>query len=158
MAQLLHAAVRKLAPARSNPSSPQPHSPPALRYLEEHGLAPPRGGPSCIDALELFGHHVRSWLTNSQEGLCAAARSLEATTELSAVTGLGATQPAAPAGGSEEGGVAPIVHEMLRAVVNEMHRWGAGACGGAGQQGKGAGRGVAPGEQGRRSVGIVPGR
>jgi len=66
---------------------------------------------------------VRSWLTNSQEGLCATARSLEATTELSAVTGLGATQPAAPATGSEEGGVAPIVHEMLRAVVNEMHRY-----------------------------------
>jgi hypothetical protein len=85
----------------------------------------PKGAPGSIDALELFGHHVRSWLTNSQEGLCAMARSLEATTELSAVTGLAATQPAAPADGSEEGGVAPIVHEMLRAVVNEMHRWAA---------------------------------
>ena len=70
---------------------------------------------------------MRSWLANSQEGLAAGARSLEATTELSAVTGLGATSPAAPAGGSEEGGVAPIVHEMLRALVNEMHRCGAGA-------------------------------
>jgi hypothetical protein len=97
----------------------------------------PKGAPGSIDALELFGHHVRSWLTNSQEGLCAMSRSLEATTELSAVTGLAATQPAAPADGSEEGGVAPIVHEMLRAVVNEMHRWVAGGARLRGRRGGG---------------------
>jgi hypothetical protein len=32
-------------------------------------------------------------------------------------------QEAPPLGGSEEGGVAPICHEMLRHVVNEMHRY-----------------------------------
>jgi hypothetical protein len=32
----------------------------------------PRGHPGCIDALELFGPYVRSWITNSKEMLCAA--------------------------------------------------------------------------------------
>ncbi|KAF8071059.1 SPBC16D10.01c [Scenedesmus sp. PABB004] len=92
------------------------------RYLEEHGLAVPRGQPGCIDSLELFAPHVRSWITNSQEMLCSTCRSLEATTELSSLAS-GATQEAPPLGGSEEGGVAPIAHEMLRHVVNEMHRY-----------------------------------
>jgi hypothetical protein len=35
--------------------------------------------------LELFAPHVRSWITNSQETLCATCRSLEATTELSSL-------------------------------------------------------------------------
>eukprot|EP00882_Tetradesmus_deserticola_P004066 GHRQ01004296.1.p1 GENE.GHRQ01004296.1~~GHRQ01004296.1.p1 ORF type:complete len:216 (+),score=34.12 GHRQ01004296.1:380-1027(+) len=34
-----------------------------------------------------------------------------------------ALQEAPPLGTSEEGGVAPICHEMLRHVVNEMHRY-----------------------------------
>lgn len=50
-------------------------------------------------------------------------RNLEATTELSAHAHVDATNPATPLGSSEEGGVAPIVHEMLRHVVNEMHRY-----------------------------------
>lgn len=92
------------------------------RYLEEHSLAVPRGQPGCIDALELFGPHVRSWITNSQESLCSTCRSLEATTELSSMASTG-TAAAPPLGGSEEGGVAPICHEMLRAIVNEMGRY-----------------------------------
>lgn len=44
-----------------------------------------RGQPGCIDCLELFAPHVRSWITNSQETLCATCRSLEATTELSSL-------------------------------------------------------------------------
>ena len=36
---------------------------------------------------------------------------------------MGDMAPAAPLGASEEGGVAPIAHEMLRHVVNEMHRY-----------------------------------
>ncbi|WIA31955.1 hypothetical protein OEZ86_002812 [Tetradesmus obliquus] len=92
------------------------------RYLEEHHLAVQRGQPGCIDCLELFAPHVRSWITNSQETLCATCRSLEATTELSSMAST-ATQEAPPLGGSEEGGVAPICHEMLRHVVNEMHRY-----------------------------------
>jgi hypothetical protein len=55
------------------------------RYLEEHHLAVQRGQPGCIDCLELFAPHVRSWITNSQETLCATCRSLEATTELSSM-------------------------------------------------------------------------
>lgn len=82
----------------------------------------PRGQPGCIDALELFGPHVRSWITNSQEALCSNCRSLEATTELSSMAST-ATAAAPPLGGSEEGGVAPICHEMLRAVVGEMGRY-----------------------------------
>lgn len=50
-----------------------------------------RGQPGCIDSLELFAPHVRSWITNSQETLCATCRSLEATTELSSLAS-GATQ------------------------------------------------------------------
>eukprot|EP00879_Flechtneria_rotunda_P010355 GHRR01010828.1.p1 GENE.GHRR01010828.1~~GHRR01010828.1.p1 ORF type:complete len:675 (+),score=226.68 GHRR01010828.1:2579-4603(+) len=92
------------------------------RYLEEHNLAVPRGQPGCIDSLELFGPHVRSWITNSQENLCSTCRSLEATTELSSLASA-ATQEAPRLGGSEEGGVAPICHEMLRHVVNEMHTY-----------------------------------
>lgn len=64
---------------------------------------------------------MRSWITNSQESLCATCRSLEATTELSSIAA-SATQAAPPLGSSEEGGVSPICHEMLRHVVNEMHR------------------------------------
>lgn len=45
-----------------------------LRYLDQHNLAVPRGQPGFIDSLELFGPHVRSWITNSQEQLCAACR------------------------------------------------------------------------------------
>lgn len=82
----------------------------------------PRGQPGCIDALELFGPHVRSWITNSQESLCSTCRSLEATTELSSMASA-ATAAAPPLGGSEEGGVAPICHEMLRAIVSEMGRY-----------------------------------
>lgn len=92
------------------------------RYLEEHSLAVPRGQPGCIDALELFGPHVRSWITNSQEALCSACRSLEATTELSSMAATG-TAAAPPLGSSEEGGVAPICHEMLQAVAAEMSRY-----------------------------------
>lgn len=72
--------------------------------------------------MELFGPHVRSWITNSQESLCATCRNLEATTELSSMTSA-ATAAAPPLGSSEEGGVAPICHEMLRAVVGEMGRY-----------------------------------
>lgn len=142
----------------------------AHRFLEDNTIALPRGHPGCIDAVKLFGHFVHSWITNSQEALCAQCRTLEATTELS-VTGMGPTQPACPLvgwlrriprglawpalpcpalpcpeaaqtsvseqhqsflrpafrvtrlqGSSEEGGIAPIVHEMLHHVVNEMHR------------------------------------
>jgi hypothetical protein len=93
-----------------------------FRYLEEHSLALPRGQPGCIDALELFGPHVRSWITNSQESLCSTCRSVEATTELSSMSST-ATAAAPPLGGSEEGGVAPICHEMLRAIVGEMGRY-----------------------------------
>lgn len=85
-------------------------------------MAVPRGQPGCIDALELFGPHVRSWITNSQESLCSTCRSLEATTELSSLAAA-ATAAAPPLGGSEEGGVAPICHEMLRSVVGEMSRY-----------------------------------
>lgn len=65
---------------------------------------------------------MRSWITNSQESLCATCRNLEATTELSSMTSA-ATAAAPPLGSSEEGGVAPICHEMLRAVVGEMGRY-----------------------------------
>eukprot|EP00775_Hariotina_reticulata_P004797 gene4797-5047_t len=92
------------------------------RYLDQHNLAVPRGQPGFIDSLELFGPHVRSWITNSQEQLCAACRTLEASTEVSSLSS-SATQAAPPLGSSEEGGVAPICVDMLRNVVGEMHRY-----------------------------------
>lgn len=65
------------------------------RYLVENSIAIPQGQPGCIDCLELFAPHVRSWITNSQETLCATCRSLEATTELSSMAAT-ATQVGVP--------------------------------------------------------------
>jgi hypothetical protein len=56
----------------------------------------PRGQPGCIDCLELFAPHVRSWITNSQETLCATCRSLEATTELSSLASVATQVRACP--------------------------------------------------------------
>jgi hypothetical protein len=55
-----------------------------------------RGQPGCIDCLELFAPHVRSWITNSQETLCATCRSLEATTELSSLASVATQVRACP--------------------------------------------------------------
>jgi hypothetical protein len=92
----------------------------------------PRGHPGHIDALELFGPHVRSWITTSQENLCAACNSLEATTELGGV-GTAAAAPLASTG--QQGGVAPIAKQMLANLSAEMHRWVLGGLGaGYGEQ------------------------
>lgn len=93
------------------------------RYLEQRCLALPKGHPGCIDAMDLFGHYVRSWITNSQEMLCSTCRQLEATTELGAASNSVCPPGSSGRGSAEEGGVAPIVQEMLRHVVNEMHRY-----------------------------------
>ena len=86
-------------------------------FLAYHNLLPPPGHPGALDALAVFGPHVRAWIEGSRQALVARCRALEATTVATAATSRGGATPPPP------GGVAPLVDELLALAGAEVGRY-----------------------------------
>ena len=86
-------------------------------FLAYHNLLPPAGHPGALDALAVFGPHVRSWIEGSRAALVTRCRALEATTVATAAISRGSTTTTSP------GGVAPLVDELLALAGAEVGRY-----------------------------------
>lgn len=84
-------------------------------FLAYHNLLPPAGHPGSLDALAVFGPHVRAWIRGSRDALVARCAALEAATV--------ATAAATGGAGGGGAGVAPVVDELLALAAGEVGRY-----------------------------------